>query len=188
MDTSSNEQSRLAKSVRPAPDIQPEHEKAPTLMLKRGERPPSGWVSYERPRRAEPGWQETFDLVAQHMLTQVVPAVRCNGRRSYRTPDGLKCAVGVLIPDGAYGGDMEGLSTLDPFVAAALRRRGHSPGLCSALQDMHDTVPPARWPHQLRQIAAWYRLNSRVIDRLEQQFLIELSVSGSVAGPEHANC
>lgn len=56
--------------------------------------------------------QKIFDTVATHLFTQ--------GERSYdrsdpevclyRGPNGLKCAVGVLIPDELYDPEMEGLA------------------------------------------------------------------------------
>ena len=55
--------------------------------------------------------QELFDRVVTHLAKQ--------GRRAmarvaclYRTPDGLKCAIGCLIPDEKYRAEME----LDPDI------------------------------------------------------------------------
>lgn len=63
--------------------------------------------------------QEIFDTVARHLATQGRQAVRevtpeDNGLPistcQYRTPDGLKCAVGAIMPDSIYTPDMEGNS------------------------------------------------------------------------------
>lgn len=59
--------------------------------------------------------QEVFDKVANHLLTQnrkaintgnLSPYVKC----VYRTDDGLKCAIGCLIPDHLYDTKIEGCS------------------------------------------------------------------------------
>ena len=46
--------------------------------------------------------QEIFDEVAAHLLTQKKQAVNDEGVCLYRTPSGLSCAVGCLIPDDLY--------------------------------------------------------------------------------------
>lgn len=51
--------------------------------------------------------QEIFDTVATHLFTQGVRAAREDGFSVYRTPEGLKCAVGCLIPDSDYDFKME---------------------------------------------------------------------------------
>lgn len=49
-----------------------------------------------------PSSQEIFDLVVEHLFTQGRPAYDGNRGCMYRTYDGLRCAVGVLIPDDLY--------------------------------------------------------------------------------------
>jgi hypothetical protein len=50
--------------------------------------------------------QETFDKVCVHLLTQLQKSVFLDSNGSmacaYRGPNGLKCAVGCLIPDELY--------------------------------------------------------------------------------------
>jgi len=53
--------------------------------------------------------QEAFDRVATHIFVQGEPAI-FDGRCVYRTPQGLRCAIGVLIPDNQYDPMMEGKS------------------------------------------------------------------------------
>jgi hypothetical protein len=59
--------------------------------------------------------QEVFDIVARHLLTQGRRAAVDLGYNDgqlnclYRTPEGLKCAAGCLIPDEAYDESMEGI-------------------------------------------------------------------------------
>lgn len=52
--------------------------------------------------------QKTFDTVVQHLRAQGQQAI-VDGSCCYRTADGLKCAVGALIPDEAYTPDIEGM-------------------------------------------------------------------------------
>lgn len=56
--------------------------------------------------------QEIFDKVVTHLRTQGEQAsiLKSDGGYScrYRTEDGLKCAVGCLIPDDDYSPSMEG--------------------------------------------------------------------------------
>lgn len=56
--------------------------------------------------------QEIFDTVVMHLYNQgQQSAVYDDWARAscrYRTPEGLKCAVGCLIPDKDYNTDMEG--------------------------------------------------------------------------------
>jgi hypothetical protein len=53
--------------------------------------------------------QEIFDKVATHLFAQGERA-HVSGSCRYRTEDGLKCAVGCLIPDEMYSDLMEDTS------------------------------------------------------------------------------
>lgn len=61
--------------------------------------------------------QEIFDRVVRHLLSQkqkaAIDDVYGNTRCRYRTPDGLRCAVGCLIPDDAYDPSIEGFAVGD---------------------------------------------------------------------------
>ena len=52
--------------------------------------------------------QEIYDKVKAHLLAQGRPAM-FQGSCVYRSPNGLKCAVGCLITDEAYDEDLEGV-------------------------------------------------------------------------------
>lgn len=57
--------------------------------------------------------QEIFNTVVAHLRQQKKRAMVYNEDNGlaqclYRAPDGLKCAVGCLIPDGAYKPSFEG--------------------------------------------------------------------------------
>ena len=55
--------------------------------------------------------QQIFNKVARHLFEQGSPAKYTNSEDEehcmYRAPDGRKCAVGCLLPDGLYQQDME---------------------------------------------------------------------------------
>jgi len=51
--------------------------------------------------------QEIFDTVATHLFTQGRRAITIDEQCAYKTNDGLKCAVGCLIPDDMYSSKME---------------------------------------------------------------------------------
>ncbi len=106
--------------------------------------------------------QETFDRVAAHLLNQ--------GERSYvgeacayRGKNGLKCAVGCLIPDDRYTANIEGvpvcimlakeLETLLGFPVSITQVN-----LLQKLQEIHDQDAPARWPRRLVRLAERYAL------------------------------
>lgn len=54
--------------------------------------------------------QEVFDRVSKHLLKQKVKSVikgQIKDTCLYRSPDGLKCAAGILIPDEEYTKEMD---------------------------------------------------------------------------------
>lgn len=98
--------------------------------------------------------QETFDTVAVHLLTQNKQSLDPKtGTCLYRGPNGLKCAVGALIPDDKYHRSLEGHSAGAGKVAEILESLGHSTRLCDRLQGVHDGWTPYHWPLMLREIA-----------------------------------
>lgn len=54
-------------------------------------------------------YQQVFDFVLNHLYVQGEKAADTQGCR-YRTPSGLSCAVGCLIPDHEYSYTYEGSS------------------------------------------------------------------------------
>ncbi len=92
--------------------------------------------------------QEVFDTVANHLRKQgqwarvanPLPSAWRNQSEicAYRTPEGLRCAVGCLIEDEDYDPTMEGKtvdSLVDEFDLPHLYRHQH---LLSRLQELHD--------------------------------------------------
>lgn len=81
----------------------------------------------------------------------------------YRSPDGMQCAIGCLIPNQDYKPEMEGAS-LDDLVKSDLlglklsaefykNRR-----LLNTLQDIHDRKPLTEWEKQWRMVADDFQL------------------------------
>jgi hypothetical protein len=88
-----------------------------------------------------PSAQEVFDIVVNHLFTQGRPAYDVAQGCMYRAPDGLRCAVGVLIPDDLYDPEFETNSSdkviHDLFKSGLADWREHEK-LLLALQDTHD--------------------------------------------------
>jgi hypothetical protein len=125
--------------------------------------------------------QEIFDTVATHLFTQGEragifvdedddsgPEFECR----YRTPQGAKCAVGVLLPDEVYDPTMEGSSV------QGICERGFQVPLWMAstlsllmdLQQVHDELDS--WDNDesmldnLRSVADEYVLDAGVLTNL----------------------
>ena len=135
--------------------------------------------------------QEAFDTVVRHLHTQGKRSIVKNRRSSgdecrYRTDDGLKCAIGCLIPDEVYSFQYEGLgfsalfetalnSHVEPLLNTLLPLRVFKEftTLGSILQMAHDKYQ--HWDDDgfnkegvqyLRFIAHDYRLDPSVINEL----------------------
>lgn len=103
--------------------------------------------------------QELFDKVANHLLTQNAVSEDGKGNCMYRGEGGLKCAVGVLIPDQFYNSDMESLIVnpeggivANVLVQEAGVDKDHL-RLLAKLQFLHDNVRVSKWRNQLAEIA-----------------------------------
>lgn len=97
--------------------------------------------------------QMMFDRVVAHARAQKVEA-KCDDACRYRTPDGLKCFAGCLIPDEMYLPEMEGnsartIATEYPGIF------GENPdlSLLARLQRVHDDYDPAEWEGLFQGIA-----------------------------------
>ena len=110
--------------------------------------------------------QEIFDRVARHLLTQKKHAM-VNDACVYRTPDGLKCAIGCLIPNELYTPEIEGYSATKCQVVHVLLKVGISCiAFLNELQIVHDTYDVDDWAPQLRRVAVKQKLSYAVIDEL----------------------
>lgn len=112
--------------------------------------------------------QEVFDIVAEHLLRQGEVALDSEtGSCAYRGSDGRKCAIGVLIPDGSYKQELEGLSASQSAVLKAAGLRHSQADLAGSLQFLHDCTPPEAWACALRDVARRHRLllDESIVDR-----------------------
>lgn len=101
--------------------------------------------------------QELFDIIVSHLRKQGKQALNEDGECVYRTPDGLKCAAGCLIPDELYQGRFEGTGVTN--VADILQK--HSALLAEELVDaivlimqrVHDSKVPELWELEFQRVA-----------------------------------
>ena len=111
--------------------------------------------------------QETFDIVVTNLRNQGCQSLDDEFNCAYRGENGLKCAVGWLIPDDVYSEDMEGFSLSwdindevndNEIVAHVLEKQGHNISLASSLQKVHDNYDVDEWENQFIKIAHQYSL------------------------------
>lgn len=83
--------------------------------------------------------QQIFDTVATHLFAQGEQAIDGQGSCVYRSDNGLKCAVGCLIPDESYTTEMEGNAAQDLGTRFNLPEWFKDNGLLlQELQEVHD--------------------------------------------------
>ena len=112
--------------------------------------------------------QQLFTRVSRHLLRQKQRALLAPDSCAYRTPTGLRCAIGCLIPKSRYRSEFEGFRVVSPSdsevstqAARAIQRAAGLQGdsqLCLAaeLQDLHDEEEPAMWAKGLELIrSSW---------------------------------
>lgn len=113
--------------------------------------------------------QKIFNKVYKHLLTQkkksmIDDSEAPNGYRClYRGKDGLKCAIGALIPDRLYNVGIEnmGISYLMSRNADIAKYLGRSHTFfLSELQSIHDSSfhTPAQWEDKLKMLAKTHDL------------------------------
>lgn len=142
--------------------------------------------------------QQVFDRVATHLLTQNAQSkgpytdysdgywTEVDNACAYRGANGMKCAVGCLIPDDEYDERFEGAAVtavrpqpmLSPnaygvhkgkLLAKALRAGGVNTTnerlleLLSELQQVHDTSSPKHWREELLKVAKTYGLGDSAV-------------------------
>jgi hypothetical protein len=103
--------------------------------------------------------QEIFDTVVTHLRTQKAKSID-GDFCVYRSPTGLKCAVGCLIPDDVYHVDMEG-ECASTMIAARSNELGHlrdHQELLDRLQLVHDNYEIDRWEWWFVDIAETFKL------------------------------
>ena len=108
--------------------------------------------------------QQAFDIMVQHLRQQGRPSRDEVDGCQYRGPDGLKCAVGALIPDELYNERMESKNIYSlikdgKFPALTELFAGINIHVLSDLQDTHDFNEPARWEQLFKECAEEFGLN-----------------------------
>ena len=111
--------------------------------------------------------QQIFDRATEHLRQQRAQSIDpVTSVCRYRGPDGLKCAVGVLIPDELYSPEMEGLladEVVKRHPALASLFSADSPSLLNSLQHVHDFWALKDWEEGFAEIAKEHRLESSLI-------------------------
>ena len=118
--------------------------------------------------------QEIFDKVSLHLLTQNEKSIAKDefGRQKmclYRGANGLKCAIGCLIPDDKYDREaMEGLAASSfngdtpsclPNLLPQDMPRANGKNFLLDMQDIHDRYQPDDWKYKLVEFAERYELS-----------------------------
>jgi hypothetical protein len=109
--------------------------------------------------------REIFETVREHLLTQgerSIERVKQNrgyiNQCRYRTSDGLKCAIGCLIPDEVYREELEGRGLHDLIrhykdlkflLPSDIEEYEKGVRLLDRLQCIHDCVEPEAWDLEL---------------------------------------
>lgn len=100
--------------------------------------------------------QEIFNRVYTHLLKQNQASKGSDDRCKYKSDNGLKCAIGCLIPDDIYDPKMEGMSIefiYDSYPKMKKLNLGREISFLSGLQKIHDDFPVHLWDKQLREFA-----------------------------------
>ena len=107
---------------------------------------------------------DVFNKVSEHLLTQNERSQDRFGDCLYRSPKGLKCALGCLIDDEFYSESLECLSVVDyssgewvPPIRKALELSGvpinhEIKHLVRKLQIIHDSKEPEFWRRELARV------------------------------------
>jgi hypothetical protein len=104
--------------------------------------------------------QTLFNKVVRHLLTQKDQSTS-GGNCCYRSPDGLKCAAGCLLPDDfdfeRYNRDRWS-SLVEQKLVSGLNYK-----LICDLQEIHDSKRIVAWPSYLAALARTHKLKIPVI-------------------------
>jgi hypothetical protein len=101
--------------------------------------------------------QEVFDIVSKHLLKQNERSAFSDESCSYRGPNGLKCAAGILIPDEEYTFDSFEGKDWGHLVQNRYVESRFSEEIIE-LQNIHDLERVERWKDELINFANNYNL------------------------------
>jgi hypothetical protein len=104
--------------------------------------------------------QEVFDKVKKHLLTQNKKSLNDYGSCMYRTSNGLKCAIGCLIPDDKYHLRIEHRGIDELLKSSFLNleelldiKDKEDFSLLKELQMLHDNTDVEDWKEELKLLA-----------------------------------
>ena len=114
-------------------------------------------------------FQEIFDFVANHLLTQNAKAVEDSGTCRYRYGD-LKCAVGALISDEDYNYSFE----MRSIRLLADRKNTRFSNIEESrlaflihLQKIHDDYVIEEWPEKLSALGSYFNLSNEILEKFK---------------------
>lgn len=119
--------------------------------------------------------QEIFDTVSYHLFKQGKRAVDSHFCRYFNKIDGLKCAVGILIPDNVYFSEIDqGNQTIRNLINKYKNKFPdwmiENVALISELQSVHDKQfnweKSANMLKALKDVADRYKLSTLKLDNL----------------------
>lgn len=114
-------------------------------------------------------FQEIFDFVANHLLTQNAKAVDDSDTCRYRYGH-LKCAVGALISDEDYNCsfEMNSLKLLTDKKETIFSDIEESRlTFLMYLQEIHDEYIIERWPEQLSILGSDFNLSNKILEKFK---------------------
>lgn len=103
--------------------------------------------------------QEVFDTVVALLRKQGAKSMSMDQKSkefaqcAYRGPNGMKCAVGCLIPDDMYDPKIEGCSANSGTIVFILNKLGIDQQLASELQTIHDIKNVSNWEMEFMALA-----------------------------------
>ena len=106
--------------------------------------------------------QEIFDKVITHLRKQNKKATNIFGGCEYKNVNGLRCAVGCLIPDDMYDKKMELSSTVDGLfrdfleIQKLLGKRNKD--FLTRIQVIYDSCRIENWEERWENLAKVYNL------------------------------
>lgn len=101
--------------------------------------------------------QEAFNKMVQHLRFQKVESISKDGTCMYRGPNGLKCAVGALIPDEEYRLEFE-KSIASNVAKKCPSLDGIDKNFLDKMQNAHDNVAIRFWEDEFKEIAEEFDL------------------------------
>jgi hypothetical protein len=115
-------------------------------------------------------FQEIFDFVANHLLTQNAKAVEDSGTCRYRYCH-LKCAVGALISDEDYdcNFEMQSLKILARKIEKTIFSDIEESRLAFLmhLQEIHDDYAIEEWSEKLSILGSDYDLSNKILEKFK---------------------